>query len=117
MWMCVCICVFALTQVGENMGPEAAGMRVKLIDTVGLEDAESGDAVNLTVSQEGSVRTTIWHTLRHFGYIYIHTTSAAVLSPPLCGHRFDAVNWPQAVILQVPISQRFALGRQCLKQR
>jgi len=31
------------------MGPEVAGMRIKLIDTVGLEDAESGDAVNLQV--------------------------------------------------------------------
>ncbi|KAF5835650.1 TOC34f [Dunaliella salina] len=34
-------------EVQENVGPEAAGMRIKLIDTVGLEDAESGDAVNL----------------------------------------------------------------------
>jgi len=43
-------------QVGENMGPDAAGMRVKLIDTVGLEDAESGDAVNLQVSKEALYR-------------------------------------------------------------
>lgn len=46
-------CTDTRAQVGENMG-EAAGMRIKLIDTVGLEDAESGDAVNLQVSEAAS---------------------------------------------------------------
>lgn len=44
-----CLACVMCAQVGENLGPEAAGMRIKLIDTVGLEDAESGDAVNLQV--------------------------------------------------------------------
>eukprot|EP00983_Pelagomonas_calceolata_P044685 1139412-Pelagomonas_calceolata.AAC.2 len=48
-------CNLGTWQVQESSGPEAAGMRIKLIDTVGLEDAESGDAVNLQVGGHAAV--------------------------------------------------------------
>lgn len=36
-------------QVEEKVSPDVAPMRIMLMDTVGLEDSESGDAVNLQV--------------------------------------------------------------------
>jgi hypothetical protein len=38
------------------MDGDAAGFKVKLIDTIGLEDQESGDSVNYAVSGHGIPR-------------------------------------------------------------
>lgn len=38
-----------LVQIGADAGEEAEGLKVKVIDTCGLEDPEAGDTVHYTV--------------------------------------------------------------------